>query len=164
MVFNNIDQINLFLNFTIQIGLTRLKLIIYYEGIEPTYHRINSTNKDKYKDPRGNKRQFYYRYQQQPSNKTMSFCRHSTPNSSPVISWIQSRRRLVSKHSRSQSVAIRAVAWISTMANSVRVAVVQMTSVNDIAANFATCSRLVKVPFDFRLFRCYMFFMPVFGW
>ena len=88
----------------------------------------------------------------------MSFCRHSTPNSSPV-SWIQSRRRLVSKRSRSQSVVIRAVSGNSTMANSVRVAVVQMTSVNDIAANFATCSRLVKVPFDFRLFRCYMFFM-----
>ena len=86
-----------------------------------------------------------------------------SPNSSPV-SWIQSRRRLVSKHSLSQSVEIRAVAGNSTMANSVRVAVVQMTSVNDIAANFATCSRLVKVPFDFRLFRCYMFFMPVFGW
>lgn len=30
-------------------------------------------------------------------------------------------------------------------ANSVRVAAAQMTSVNDIAANFATCSRLVKV-------------------
>ncbi|GFY84609.1 nitrilase/cyanide hydratase and apolipoprotein N-acyltransferase family protein [Actinidia rufa] len=30
------------------------------------------------------------------------------------------------------------------MANSVRVAAAQMTSVNDLAANFATCSRLVK--------------------
>ncbi|GAB4836508.1 Deaminated glutathione amidase, chloroplastic/cytosolic [Ancistrocladus abbreviatus] len=32
----------------------------------------------------------------------------------------------------------------SSMANSVRVAVAQMTSANDIAANFSTCSRLVK--------------------
>ncbi|GMH10504.1 hypothetical protein Nepgr_012345 [Nepenthes gracilis] len=32
----------------------------------------------------------------------------------------------------------------TAMANSVRVAVAQMTSTNDLAANFATCSRLVK--------------------
>lgn len=36
------------------------------------------------------------------------------------------------------------IAGESTMANSVRVAVAQMTSVNDLAANFATCSRLIK--------------------
>nr|GMD01968.1 nitrilase-like protein 2 [Ipomoea batatas] len=30
------------------------------------------------------------------------------------------------------------------MANSIRVAAAQMTSVNDLATNFATCSRLVK--------------------
>lgn len=37
---------------------------------------------------------------------------------------------------------------ISTMAaNSLRVAAAQMTSINDLAANFATCSRLVKVTY-----------------
>ncbi|GAB2276689.1 Deaminated glutathione amidase, chloroplastic/cytosolic [Dionaea muscipula] len=37
-----------------------------------------------------------------------------------------------------------ASAYSAAMAKSVRVAVAQMTSINDIAANFATCSRLVK--------------------
>ncbi|RVW20505.1 Nitrilase-like protein 2 [Vitis vinifera] len=73
----------------------------------------------------------------------MSFCLHSAPNNSR-ISWIQNRRRLALKNSRFASVAIRAITGNSTMANSVRVAAVQMTSVNDLAANFATCSRLVK--------------------
>lgn len=38
------------------------------------------------------------------------------------------------------------------MSNSVRVAAAQMTSINDLTANFSTCSRLVKVvstPFSF---------------
>ncbi|XP_002275667.3 deaminated glutathione amidase, chloroplastic/cytosolic [Vitis vinifera] len=73
----------------------------------------------------------------------MSFCLHSAPNNSR-ISWIQNRRRLALKNSRFASEAIRAITGNSTMANSVRVAAVQMTSVNDLAANFATCSRLVK--------------------
>jgi len=45
--------------------------------------------------------------------------------------------------------------WSTTMAvaspNSLRVAAAQMTSVSDLAANFATCSRLVKV-FFFSIF------------
>lgn len=50
------------------------------------------------------------------------------------------------------SVQSRAVAGDSAMANSVRVAAAQMTSINDLAANFATCSRLVKVPLLPKLF------------
>ncbi|KAJ7976243.1 Nitrilase-like protein [Quillaja saponaria] len=41
--------------------------------------------------------------------------------------------------------SVRAVAGESTMAaNSIRVAAAQMTSINDLASNLATCSRLVK--------------------
>lgn len=111
-----------------------------------------STNTAKQKDPHANKFHFItsLSIQQLASNKTMSFCLHSAPNNSR-ISWIQNRRRLALKNSRFASVAIRAITGNSTMANSVRVAAVQMTSVNDLAANFATCSRLVKVSFRFSI-------------
>uniref|UniRef100_A0A5B6ZI67 Putative nitrilase-like protein 2 n=1 Tax=Davidia involucrata TaxID=16924 RepID=A0A5B6ZI67_DAVIN len=77
----------------------------------------------------------------------MEFCLLSPPNSPlPVI-----RLNLNPKHirfspinSRFKFVTVQAVASESAMANSVRVAAAQMTSINDLAANFATCSRLVK--------------------
>ena len=111
-----------------------------------------STNTAKQKDPHANKFHFItsLSIRQLASNKTMSFCLHSAPNNSR-ISWIQNRRRLALKNSRFASVAIRAITGNSTMANLVRVAAVQMTSVNDLAANFATCSRLVKVSFRFSI-------------
>ncbi|KAG5557480.1 hypothetical protein RHGRI_007649 [Rhododendron griersonianum] len=65
----------------------------------------------------------------QPSSRLLL---SSTPNSNSLY-----------PHPR--SVQVLAVApRESTMANSVRVAAAQMTSINDLAANFATCSRLVK--------------------
>ncbi|KAI6676418.1 hypothetical protein NL676_037214 [Syzygium grande] len=50
-----------------------------------------------------------------------------------------------SRHPRSWSPISRAAATVSAMAvGSVRVATAQMTSIDDLAANFATCSRLVQ--------------------
>ena len=52
----------------------------------------------------------------------------------------------------------RAVASESAMAaNSVRVAAAQITSVNDLAANFSTCSRLVKVNYSHAVFSNFNF-------
>ncbi|KAM7499214.1 hypothetical protein LguiA_023628 [Lonicera macranthoides] len=63
----------------------------------------------------------------------------------PVISGARAR----ANHSKLVFVPIRAVLpaaqySTTTMANSVRVAAAQMTSINDLASNFSTCSRLVK--------------------
>ncbi|KAL5733375.1 hypothetical protein ACOSP7_032714 [Xanthoceras sorbifolium] len=62
---------------------------------------------------------------------------------------LSQRHRLVASPSRSSSnsLTVQSLAGKSESimaANSVRVAVAQMTSVNDLAANFATCSGLVK--------------------
>jgi hypothetical protein len=53
------------------------------------------------------------------------------------------------RQARFTSLTVQSRATISSepamASNSVRVAAAQMTSINDLAANFATCSRLVKV-------------------
>ncbi|XP_059666156.1 deaminated glutathione amidase, chloroplastic/cytosolic [Cornus florida] len=72
----------------------------------------------------------------------MHFCLFSQPNSPLPI--IRSNSNSNSTNFPFKFVPIRAVVSESAMANSVRVSVAQMTSVNDLAANFATCSRLVK--------------------
>ena len=65
---------------------------------------------------------------------------------------LKSNRTLLlcpTRHVRSRSLTVQSSGIISSdpamASNSVRVAAVQMTSINDLAANFATCSRLVKV-------------------
>ncbi|KAG6765283.1 hypothetical protein POTOM_029310 [Populus tomentosa] len=54
----------------------------------------------------------------------------------------------LTRHVRSRSLTVQSSGIISRdpamASNSVRVAAVQMTSINDLAANFATCSRLAK--------------------
>ncbi|GKV28557.1 hypothetical protein SLEP1_g37590 [Rubroshorea leprosula] len=64
----------------------------------------------------------------------MPSCLHSAPLT-PVRSTLGLRRIFSFKQSIAES---------DMAANSVRVAAAQMTSVNDLASNFATCSRLVK--------------------
>ncbi|KAA8534305.1 hypothetical protein F0562_031868 [Nyssa sinensis] len=73
----------------------------------------------------------------------MEFCLLSPPNSPlPVIRL--NPKDISPIKSRFKFLPVHAVASESTMANSIRVAAAQMTSINDLAANFATCSRLVK--------------------
>ncbi|KAL7228779.1 hypothetical protein ACSBR2_007469 [Camellia fascicularis] len=77
----------------------------------------------------------------------MAFCLYSQPNSPPPLLIKVSPKYTTTPiliNSSSRSLQLRAVAAESAMANSVRVAAAQMTSINDLAANFATCSRLVK--------------------
>ncbi|THG23268.1 hypothetical protein TEA_020233 [Camellia sinensis var. sinensis] len=77
----------------------------------------------------------------------MAFCLYSQPNSPPPLLIRVSPKYTTTPiliNSSSRSLQLRAVAAESAMANSVRVAAAQMTSINDLAANFATCSRLVK--------------------
>ncbi|XP_061985715.1 deaminated glutathione amidase, chloroplastic/cytosolic-like [Populus nigra] len=64
---------------------------------------------------------------------------------------LKSNRTLLlcpTRHVRSRSLTVQSSGIISSdpamASNSVRVAAVQMTSINDLAANFATCSRLVR--------------------
>ncbi|XP_057981826.1 deaminated glutathione amidase, chloroplastic/cytosolic [Malania oleifera] len=73
----------------------------------------------------------------------MAFCRFLT-QSNPPISTLLNQNHAVPPNFHIESLAVHPVAGESAMANSVRVAAAQMTSVNDLAANFATCSRLVK--------------------
>ncbi|KAG6734631.1 hypothetical protein I3842_01G280700 [Carya illinoinensis] len=72
----------------------------------------------------------------------MSFCLRLTPRGSTLAGPITANRLPITPpHFR----FIRAVAAGSDMAaSSVRVAAAQMTSINDLATNFATCSLLVK--------------------
>ncbi|KAF7147540.1 hypothetical protein RHSIM_Rhsim03G0121100 [Rhododendron simsii] len=73
----------------------------------------------------------------------MAFCFYSQPNSPRLL--IGSTPNSNSLYPHPRSVKVLAVsAGEYTMANTVRVAAAQMTSINDLAANFATCSRLVK--------------------
>ncbi|PSR93052.1 Nitrilase-like protein [Actinidia chinensis var. chinensis] len=72
----------------------------------------------------------------------MAFCLYSQPNSLIRLGPKYTGPKIINSYSR--PVSVHAVAGDSAMANSVRVAAAQMTSVNDLAANFATCSRLVK--------------------
>lgn len=75
----------------------------------------------------------------------------STPSATRLLS--QRHRLIAAARVTSNSLvvssrcALQSESSIMAANNSVRVAVAQMTSVNDIAANFATCSRLVKVEF-----------------
>ncbi|KAJ6429053.1 hypothetical protein OIU84_020649 [Salix udensis] len=64
---------------------------------------------------------------------------------------LNSKRNLLlcpTRHVRFRSLTVQSSGIISSdpamASNSVRVAAAQMTSINDLAANFATCSRLVK--------------------
>ena len=75
------------------------------------------------------------------------------------------------RHVRFRSLTVQSSGIISSdpamASNSVRVAAAQMTSINDLAANFATCSRLVKVYslFNFSsatVFAIYCLFVLVF--
>ncbi|WRX12683.1 Carbon-nitrogen hydrolase - like 1 [Theobroma cacao] len=68
-------------------------------------------------------------------------CVYFTPNGAPLYHPIRSSH--VNSYANYLTVQARAQSAMAA-ANSVRVAAAQMTSVNDIASNFATCSRLVK--------------------
>ncbi|EOY18442.1 hypothetical protein QUC31_006495 [Theobroma cacao] len=68
-------------------------------------------------------------------------CVYFTPNGAPLYHPIRSSH--VNSYVNYSTVQARAQSAMAA-ANSVRVAAAQMTSVNDIASNFATCSRLVK--------------------
>ncbi|KAK3034440.1 hypothetical protein RJ639_034677 [Escallonia herrerae] len=75
----------------------------------------------------------------------MGICLHLPPSSSLPVTRLKPSdfpKRVLSALSI-RFKPVRAAAE-SEMANSVRVAAAQMTSINDLAANFATCSRLVK--------------------
>ncbi|KAJ6892322.1 hypothetical protein NC651_025500 [Populus alba x Populus x berolinensis] len=80
------------------------------------------------------------------SNRTMPFCLHNYR----FFVKLNSNRTLPCpiRHARFTSLTVQSRATISSepamASNSVRVAAAQMTSINDLAANFATCSRLVK--------------------
>ena len=82
----------------------------------------------------------------------MAFCLYSQSNS--LIRLSPKYTGPITINSYSKSVSVHAVAGDSAMANSVRVAAAQMTSVNDLAANFATCSRLVKVLSIYEILFC----------
>ena len=81
------------------------------------------------------------------SNQTMPFCLHNYR----FFVKLNSNRTLPCpiRQARFTSLTVQSRATISSepamASNSVRVAAAQMTSINDLAANFATCSRLVKV-------------------
>ncbi|KAB1218013.1 Nitrilase-like protein 2 [Morella rubra] len=72
----------------------------------------------------------------------MPVCLHLTPNNYALVRPINSNHQPVTTI-RSRFLRVFA-AELDMTANSVRVAAAQMTSINDLAANFATCSRLVK--------------------
>ncbi|KAI9157738.1 hypothetical protein LWI28_027204 [Acer negundo] len=79
----------------------------------------------------------------------MPFCLHitRTPSITTATTVISQRHKIIASRSISNSLTVQSRAGESESimaANSVRVAVAQMTSINDLAANFATCSRLVK--------------------
>ncbi|KAJ0102134.1 hypothetical protein Patl1_06210 [Pistacia atlantica] len=84
----------------------------------------------------------------------MSFCFHLTRITLPLRTVRLSSTQPKPKHtlttrSRLNSISVQSRAGdsesaMAAAANSVRVAVAQMTSINDLAANFATCSRLAK--------------------
>ncbi|KAK3023919.1 hypothetical protein RJ639_043462 [Escallonia herrerae] len=76
----------------------------------------------------------------------MGICLHSPPSSSLPVTRLKPSNfpKRVTSALRVRFKPVRAAAAESEMANSVRVAAAQMTSINDLAANFATCSRLVK--------------------
>ncbi|KAK2979318.1 hypothetical protein RJ640_013282, partial [Escallonia rubra] len=77
----------------------------------------------------------------------MGICLHSPPGSSLPVTRLKLSyfpKRVISALSVRFKPVRAAAADESEMANSVRVAAAQMTSINDLAANFATCSRLVK--------------------
>lgn len=83
----------------------------------------------------------------------MSFCFHLTRSTLPpstigLSSTLPKHNLTATSRLNSFSVQLRAGnpdSAMSSSAKSVRVAVAQMTSINDLAANFATCTRLVKV-------------------
>ncbi|KAL8159817.1 hypothetical protein V2J09_001354 [Rumex salicifolius] len=75
--------------------------------------------------------------------KVMLVCPGVVPNALALSKSVAPLAPSKSEFTRRPTRAAANVA-ASAMANSVRVAVAQMTSVNDLAANFATCSRLVK--------------------
>ncbi|XP_044462727.1 deaminated glutathione amidase, chloroplastic/cytosolic [Mangifera indica] len=82
----------------------------------------------------------------------MSFCFHLTRSTLPpstigLSSTLPKHNLTATSRLNSFSVQLRAGnpdSAMSSSAKSVRVAVAQMTSINDLAANFATCTRLVK--------------------
>ncbi|CAI0442952.1 unnamed protein product, partial [Linum tenue] len=81
-----------------------------------------------------------------PDGNDMPLCFHLTPpqvipRKLPITVDVPSRSLTVNLRAFPLSGEQAAAAMAS---NSVRVAAAQMTSVNDLAANFATCSRLVK--------------------
>ncbi|KAG6763611.1 hypothetical protein POTOM_031038 [Populus tomentosa] len=86
----------------------------------------------------------------------MPFCLYNCrfyvhPNSNRTLLLCPTR------HVRSCSLTVQSSGIISRYpamaSNSVRVAAVQMTSINDLAANFATCSRLAKLRYSFSLLK-----------
>ncbi|KAF7846254.1 hypothetical protein BT93_L4762 [Corymbia citriodora subsp. variegata] len=80
----------------------------------------------------------------------LRFPRETTLLHRPIPS---STHLTISSHHRRSWSPISRAASVSAMAvSSVRVAAAQMTSINDLAANFATCSRLVQVTLMFSLF------------
>lgn len=93
-----------------------------------------------------------------PKTKTMSPCITFPPHITLRVGPVTTRHPELC---RSSLVPVRAIASAadSTMAaaGSVRVAAAQMTSINDLASNFTTCSRLVKVSFWIQIviFRLY---------
>lgn len=87
--------------------------------------------------------------------QTMPLALCFNPDTTLLLRPIPSSTHLAisSRHPRSWSPISRAAATVSAMAaGSVRVATAQMTSIDDLAANFATCSRLVQVNLVFSQF------------
>ncbi|GAB2222765.1 hypothetical protein Droror1_Dr00016890 [Drosera rotundifolia] len=68
---------------------------------------------------------------------------NSRPSTRPIVHTRPLTTTAAVNCLNSNRVSSRAASG-AAMANSARVAVAQMTSINDLAANFATCSRLVK--------------------